>query len=157
MADPILTQNKNPLTVSDGFRLIFQRAPNVEFFLQEISLPGVSVNEVAIARPHLNAYVPGDKLVFEPLSVQVLVSEDMDNYKEIFEWLQTSVVENDTPKKYSDITLYVLTSKNNPNKRIIFKNAFPISIGAINFSVKESEIVYGTIDMSFRYDYFTFE
>lgn len=155
--ESVLTLNKNPLVTSGGYKIVFDRAPNVTFFAQAVNIPGISVNEVAIARPQINAYVPGDKLIYEPLTLTVLLTEDLDNYKEIYTWLYQSVMENNSSKQYSDITIFSLTSKNNPNKEVVFKNAFPVSLGAVNFTVQETDTVYGQVDMTFRYDYFTFD
>lgn len=152
-----LTKNLNPLATSDGFKITFHRAPNVEYFLQSFSIPSMSVNETVVLRPQRDAHVPGDKLVYEPFTVTMLVSEDMDNFKEVYNWLEKSVMTNNSNELYDDVTVHVLTSKNNPNKKIIFHNTFPISIGNLAFSVQEAEVVYGTVDVTFRYDYFTFE
>jgi hypothetical protein len=152
-----LTKNLNPLATSDGFKMTFHRAPNVEYFLQSFSIPTITVNETPVVRPQRDAYFPGDKLSYEPLTVTMLISEDMDNFKEIYDWLEKSVTTNNSSDMYDDITAHILTSKNNPNKKIIFHNAFPTSLGNINFSVQEADIVYGTVDATFRYDYFTFE
>lgn len=152
-----LTKNLNPLTTSDGFRITFHRAPNVQYLLQSFSIPSITVNENTVLRPQRDAHFPGDKLAYDPLTITMMVSEDMDNFKEIYEWLEKSVTANNSSEMYDDITAHILTSKNNPNKKIIFRNAFPTSIGNIQFSVQESEVVYGTVDVTFRYDYFTFE
>ena len=40
---------------------------------------------------------------------------------------------------------------------MFFKNVFPTSIGNISFNVAEADVVYATVDVTFRYDYFTFE
>ncbi len=153
----VLTRNRNPLPTSDGFKITFHRAPNVEYFLQSFTIPTINVNETTIARPQRDAHVSGDKLMYDPFTVTMLVSEDMDNFKEIYSWLEKSVMSNNSSELYDDVTVHILTSKNNPNKRIIFRNTFPISIGNLSFSVQEAEIVYGTVDVTFRYDYFTFE
>lgn len=152
-----LTNNLNPLAVADGFKMTFHRAPNVEYFLQSFSIPSVTVNETTVVRPQRDAHFPGDKLSYDPLTVTMMVSEDMDNFKEIYEWLHKSVMANNSSEMYDDITAHILSSKNNPNKKIIFRNAFPTSIGNISFSVQETDAVYGTVDVTFRYDYFTFE
>ncbi len=153
----VLTKNRNPLPTSDGFKITFHRAPNVEYFLQSFTIPTINVNETVIARPQRDAHVPGDKLFYDPFTVTMLVSEDMDNFKEIYTWLEKCVMTNNSSELFDDVTVHILTSKNNPNKRIIFRNTFPISIGNLSFSVQEAEIVYGTVDVTFRYDYFTFE
>jgi hypothetical protein len=152
-----LTRNKNPLVVSDGFKMIFARAPNVQYFLQTFSVPSVTVNEAVIPHGKYNAYLPGDRIEYEPLTITMLVSEDMDNFKEIYDWLNRNINLNSQQDKFDDMTIYILTSKNNPNKKMFFKNVFPTSIGNISFNVAEADIVYATVDVTFRYDYFTFE
>jgi hypothetical protein len=152
-----LTSNKNPLVVSDGFKMIFARAPNVQYFLQTFSVPSVTVNEAVIPYGKYNAYLPGDRIEYEPLTITMLVSEDMDNFKEIYDWLNRLITMNTQQDKFDDMTIYILTSKNNPNKQMFFKNVFPTSIGNISFNVAEADVVYATVDVTFRYDYFTFE
>lgn len=152
-----ITSNKNPLVISDGFRMVFSRAPNVQYFLQGFSVPSVTVNETVIPRGKQNVYAPGDAIVFDPLTITMMVSEDMDNFKEIFDWLYRNINSNNAEDKYDDLTIYILTSKNNPNKKMIFRNVFPTSIGNIAFTVQEADVVYASVDVTFRYDYFTFE
>jgi hypothetical protein len=146
-----VTINKNPLAVSDGFKMVFKRAPNVSYFCQNFAMPSVTANEVIIGRPKFDAHVPGDKLQFDPLTVTMLVAENMENYVEIFNWMM-----NNPNNEVDDITLYILSSKNNVNRTIVFKNAFPTNIGSINFNVQDSDITYAQVDVTFRYDYFTF-
>lgn len=151
------TSNKNPLAVSDGFRMVFQKAPNTSYFCQNFIMPSVTVQETLVARPQTDAYFPGDKIQFEPLNVTMLVAENMENYAEIYDWLNRSVKTLNSEDKYDDITVYILSSKNNPNAIIRFHNAFPTNIGSISFSVQDADITYAQVDVTFRYDYFTFE
>ena len=152
-----VTGNKNFLVTSNGFRMIFARAPNVAYFLQTFSVPTVSVAETPVSRGKQTAYFPGDHISFEPLTVTMLVSEDMDNFKEIYDWLWRNINANQMQDKFDDLTIYILNSKNNVNKTLIFKNAFPTSMSNINFTVTDADVVYATIDVTFRYDEFTFE
>jgi hypothetical protein len=150
-----ITSNKNPLAVSDGFRMVFARAPNVSYFCQNFIMPGISVNEVTIARPQNDAYVPGDKIMVDPLNITMLVAENMENYVEIFDWLQRAVKTDNAADKFDDILVYILSSKNNVNKMVTFHNAFPTSLGSINFNVQDADITYAQVDVTFRFDYMT--
>ena len=152
-----VTQNKNPLVITDGFKMVFRRAPNVIYFLQNFTLPGITVGEVTIGRSQQNVYVPGDRIVYEQFIASMLVAEDMDNWKEVHDWLQRSVKSDNSADKYDDITVFVLTSKGNVNKTISFKNAFPTSIGGVVFNTAEADATFGMVDVTFRYDYYTFE
>lgn len=144
-----LTTNKNPLAIN-GFRMVFNRAPNTSYFCQNFILPSIINNEMLVARPRIDAYYPGDKVVFDELTVTMLVTEDLENYIEIYDWLLAQ--DNST----DDLTIHMLTSKNNMNRTVRFVNAFPTNIGSISFSVQESDITYAQVDVTFRYDYFTF-
>jgi hypothetical protein len=152
-----VTENKNFLVTSNGFRMVFARAPNVAYFLQTFSVPTVSVNETPVARGKQIAYFPGDFIQFEPLTVTMLVAEDMNNFKEIYDWLYRNINANHMTDKFDDLTIYILNSKNNVNKTLVFKNAFPTSMSNINFTVTDADVVYATVDITFRYDEFTFE
>jgi len=119
-------------------------------------MPSVTVNETVVNRPQTDVYVPGDKIVYEPMSITMLVAENMENYVEVFEWLQRSVNTNNSADKYDDITVYILSSKNNASGAVTFRNAFPTSLGSIAFNVQDADISYAQVDVTFRYDYFTF-
>ena len=112
-------------------------------------MPSMAMTEATIARPKIDAYVPGDKITFDPLSITMLVAEDMENYEEIYNWMlaDQNIVD--------DISIYLLTSKKNSNKFVTFKNAFPTNIGSITFNVQDTDVTYAQLDVTFRYDYFT--
>jgi T4-like virus tail tube protein gp19 len=152
-----ITSNKNPLAISDGFRMVFHRAPNVSYFCQNFIMPSVTVQETLVARPQNDVYYPGDKIQYEPLTVTMLVAENMENYMEVIDWLNRSVKSLNSEDKYDDVTVYILSSKNNANAKVVFHNAFPTNIGSISFNVQDADITYAQVDVTFRYDYFTFE
>ena len=149
------TSNKNPLAVSDGFRMVFHRAPNTSYFCQNFVMPSVTVNETVVNRPVNDVYFPGDKISAEALNVTMLVAENMENYFEIYNWLDRSVKTNNAADKYDDVTVYILSSKNNVNVGVTFHNAFPTSLGSIAFNVQDADISYAQVDVTFRFDYFT--
>ena len=145
-----VTNNKNPLAISDGFRMVFHSAPNTSYFCQNFVLPSVINGETTVSRPLVDAHFPGPKTSYDPLTITMLVAENMENYVEIFNWIISG-------NRTDDITVYILSSKNNVNKTVTFKNAFPTSIGSISFNVQDADITYAQVDVTFRYDYFTFE
>ena len=80
----MITANKNPLLLTGGFKMVIERSPNTAYFLKTWSMPNVTNAEATIARPQADAYVPGAKLSYEPLECSMIISEDMDNYFEIY-------------------------------------------------------------------------
>ena len=150
-----ITTNKNPLAISDGFRMVFHKAPNTSYFCQNFIMPTVNIGEVEVNRPQGTVYYPGEKVQYEQLSVTMLVAENMENYFEIYNWMKAASLENHNKDKFDDITVYILSSKNNANVGVTFHNAFPTSIGSINFNVQDADISYAQVDVTFRFDYFT--
>jgi len=55
---------------------------------------------------------------------------------------------------YTDITMTILTSKNNPITNVFIYDAFPISLGNIEYSQQESDTMYATCEASFAYSWF---
>ena len=51
----------------------------------------------------LDAYFPNDKVTFDTLDVTFLVDEDLENFKEIYDWMDAIVLVHD-PSSYSTLT-----------------------------------------------------
>lgn len=165
-----LTDNKNFLSPL-GFRLILQRAPNVEYFCQGASLPSINMNPAMQASPLLSIPRAGDKINYEPLSLRFRLSENMDNYFELYNWM-IGLGHPNKLKQYDDLytegippevgrgivsdgTIIVLSSHANGNIRLNFENLFPVSLSPLQFDVTESDVEYLECDVSFNYTLFT--
>ena len=55
---------------------------------------------------------------------------------------------------YTDITMTILTSKNNPIANVFIYDAFPISLGNIEYSQQETDTSYAVCEASFAYSWF---
>ena len=55
---------------------------------------------------------------------------------------------------YTDIQMTVLTSKNNPIANVKIFNAFPVSLGNVEYSQQETDTDYATCEVSFAYSWF---
>lgn len=150
-----LTLNKNFLS-PNGFRLTIhsQQFSNVEYFCINSPLPAISANEVNLPfRNRQNAY-PGEKIQYSPLDIRYQVTENMDNYIELFNWM---VANSQTEEVHQyDITLHILSSSNNVVRQIKFADAFPVSLGAIDFHTQNTDVEYVVGDASFMYSHFEF-
>ena len=58
---------------------------------------------------------------------------------------------------YSDIELFILSSKNNPLVKIQMFESFPTSLTAIEYSQQETDTTYAECTCTFAYTYFTIE
>jgi hypothetical protein len=161
-----LTANKNFLSPL-GFRFTLARAPSLEYFCQQASIPSISMGEAQQFTVHTTIPHPGDKITYEPLTLQFSVDEDMANYLELYNWIvglghpqdfsQYKELYETNESIFSDGSLVVLTSNNNGNFRIAFQNMFPLSLSTLTFDVTQSDVEYLTADVTFRYRLFTIE
>ena len=58
---------------------------------------------------------------------------------------------------YSDIILYILSSKNNPVARITMFESFPVNLTNIEYSQQETDTSYAECTATFTYSFFTME
>ncbi len=170
--------NKSILN-KNNFKLLIDKLPTVEYFVQSVNIPGLSFTEVEFgAGVGLDAFFPGDKVTFDNLEVTFLVDEDLENFKEVYDWIGAIVpihdsgdfskwtdskstrgilasIDNDL-NQYSQITLVTNTNKNIPNKYFRFYDCFPTALGGMELKSGESgEAV--TCTVTFRFTYYDIE
>ena len=88
MADP---SSQQP-TVYDyatptQWRLAFNRTPKTTWFCTTANIPGITLGEAQYPTPMADVIISGDKLTFETLNITFLVDEELQNYRELWEWL----------------------------------------------------------------------
>ncbi len=69
------------------FRFKIAKLPQVEFFIQTVNLPGISIGEATVPTPLYDYPVPGDEISFQSLDISFLVDENLNNYKELHDWI----------------------------------------------------------------------
>ena len=69
------------------FKMIINQLPKVEFFITAANVPGISLGETIFPTPLKQIPMQGDEVTFENLSISFLVDENLENYKELHDWL----------------------------------------------------------------------
>ena len=69
------------------FRLVINQLPKVQFFTTAANLPGINLGEAVFPTPLRQIPIQGDDITFENLSISFLVDENLENYKELHDWL----------------------------------------------------------------------
>ena len=161
-----------------GFKLILTKTLKVDFLCQSANIPQISMG-TAIQPSYLKDIpVPGDKVLYDDLSVRFLVDEKMENYLAIYKWItglgypenlgqynqlkkddirtDASVTDDADPRyfEFSDATLQVLNSNYRPSVLVNFKDAFPTSLSTLDFDVTTRDYNYFTAEVSFKYTIF---
>jgi hypothetical protein len=69
------------------FRFKMSKLPQVEFFVQTANIPGISLGSTNQETPLKDIAGAGDKVNYQTLDVSFLVDENLNNYKEIHDWI----------------------------------------------------------------------
>ena len=162
-----------------GFKLILTKTPKVDFLCQSANIPQISMG-TAIQPSYLKDIpVPGDKVLYDDLTVRFLVDEKMENYLAIYKWItglgypeslgqfkqlrtddirtNASASDEGDPRyfEFSDATLQILNSNYKPSVLVNFKDAFPVSLSTLEFDVADRDYSYFTANVTFKYTIFT--
>lgn len=145
-----------------GFRFTLKRLPNVSFYVQGATVPGMSMSPTVVSTPFKSIQLAGDKLQHELFSVTVRLDEYMDSYNEIFDWMvkltknesydQYRQLKQSDDGVYSDASLIILDSRGNPSLEVTFKDVFPVSLGTINFDTTQTDVNYVTCEITFEHN-----
>ena len=151
-----------------GFKFQLNNFPEVNYFCQSATLPGISISSINVPTPLKAIDLAGDEVTYEELSIKFIVDENMKNWLSIYDWIiGLGFPTKEGQEKYAklaiaselttDATLTVLTSNMNPQINFVFKECFPLSLTSIAFDSGGTDIDYVTADVSFRYDVYTVE
>ncbi|CAB4141181.1 hypothetical protein UFOVP410_20 [uncultured Caudovirales phage] len=179
-------QNRNfqsPLNYD--FRV--DKLTDFNFFVQKVNIPSIDlpIASNAGANPFTKIPYPGDHISFGDLSVDFKVSEGLYNWYEIFSWMESlgytqrqkqfgdlrqgrnkdlngKVIEPTIVRKaqgniYGQATLIINSSQNNPAVKINFVDIHPVNLSEISLDTRDTDVMYVTSTVSFKYDYFTVE
>lgn len=155
-----------------GYKLLLSRAPTVEFMVQRITLPSLSLPVVQQPTPFIKYPRPGDQLEFGQLTVTFKVNENLDNYLEVYNWLialgkpesfDQYTLQNRPYKSVneqedtvaSDITVTFLTSAMNGNVEFTMRDCFPTNLSDLEVDSTVSDIEYITATATFAVRDFT--
>ena len=165
----------------NGFRFQIHNIPNVSYFCQSANIPDITLGEVQTPTPLVDYFTPGEKVNFGVLNIRFLIQEDMTNYKELYNWLiglgnpekteqYTNFIQSQNYRfplaneraveqlaPFSDASLFVLDSNNNPQLRIVFEDSFPIALGGLDFDISSGSTEYFQGIASFRYRQYKIE
>ena len=159
--------NKNFLSPI-GFLFLLDRAKKTTFLCQKANIPAFTTGNIEIPTRGFVTIPVESTASYEDLTIEFIVDEDLRNYMEIHNWMralstpgeyedrynwnqENSVRGTGNDPRFSDATLQVLTSKENPNFKITFQDMFPVELSTLNFDATSEDIQYFTADVTFKY------
>ena len=177
--------NNNPNELDylrpNAFKFQIHNIPNTSYFGQAANIPEMNLPPAIRPSPLVDIGQPGDKIEFGNLMIRFLIQEDMKNYKELYDWLVGLGFPKDhkqfaeygqtqeyrfpdiDPQKqkslaqFSDASLTLLDSNNNPKIIFRFTDAFPISLQGLDFEISTGQTDYMIGVAFFKYSYYDIE
>jgi len=151
----MVTSNKNLLSLT-GFKLQISGNDyrNTEYFAVSATLPSINLPEIELHYRNQHGFLPGEKIQYDPISIRIAVDEELKVYDELYQWILTNAKSKTLDVR--EMSLVFLTSHNNVSRVMRFTNAFPTSVGSVEFNTQMSDVEYAYVDVSFRYDRFEF-
>jgi len=147
--------NKNFLSPL-GFKFTIKKTPHVNYFVQSVNLPSVTLGSTAMPTPHLRIPVAGDHITYGDLTITFKVDEAMANYLELYNWIKAigkpeSYDQYNADEVYSDATLTVLSSAMNAKYNVVFVDIFPVDLGGFTFLTTAGDVDYIESIVTFKY------
>lgn len=156
------------------FLLTFSRLPNMQYFCQSVSIPGISMSEAVITNPFVDIYSPGEKPIYDLLNVTFFVDEELKTWLEIHDWIRAMTfpvsfddykqlpklsknVSRENFPQFSDASVTLFSSSNVPYYKIKFYDCFPTTLSTFIMNVSDSPDTIISADATFRYNYYDIE
>jgi hypothetical protein len=159
------------------FRFVIDALPDVSFFVQAVTLPGVSVPVADRATPFTKIPEVGDHLAYDPLTVTYTIDRGMQSYRSLLWWLQGYGF----PQSYDEVAAFraarlAVVPFGRPSARELektnavlsvlqpdtdeiltefqFIDLFPTGIGSLDFSTTDGDVVALKTTATFAYTEF---
>ena len=138
--------------------------PQVNYFCQRVNLPGFgAASNVEQPTRFSNIKLPETKVTFNNLEVTFLVDKNLNNWREIQEWMKriylvkdhTQILPN-AKDHVSSANLILLNSAMNPNIQIQIKDIFPVSLSGLDFDSSVTDLTPFTATATFAYTTYEF-
>lgn len=135
-------------------KMSIEKLSDIDFFVTTVTIPGFNVGEVIQRGINKAIPRPGNTLEKDPLTVQFLLDEDMNNWLAIYEWMTGMTFPIDFEQSrtwikkqkdagvqdyYSNITIFLLKNSMRPNLALTFHNAFPTNLDGFDMTVAGSD------------------
>ena len=159
---------KNFLT-PNKFKLQIKKLPNFEQYVQRVSFPSITVGpSQGLPNPFQKIQVPGEHMSFAQISADFKVDGDMENYFEIFDWME-GLGKPTNYEQYADLvaknrdgegpqvdgSLLILNSQSEISRTVKFYDLWPTELSGFDLDYTLEDVEYVTATVSFIYRQYT--
>jgi hypothetical protein len=130
------------------FSLVFDKIPETIFWCQGVVVPSLTLGTAISENPYAQIKHPGEKLIFGPLEVSVLLDKEWKTYKELSNWMgdiSTTKFNHGTTSQaqliLGDVVYY-------------FDDLFPTSLSPISLNINVTDASPIVFEVSFDFTSF---
>tara|TARA_R110002051_G_scaffold313396_1_gene389457 strand:- start:503 stop:1021 length:519 start_codon:yes stop_codon:yes gene_type:complete len=155
------------LLTANQFKFNTARLPILSEYVIGVNIPSIEFVSAELATAFgVNIPTATGKYIFEDLTVSFLVDEEIESWREIYEWMIRLGPMNDASEEimynncYDSTTvgeLTVLNSAYKPKFRYKFYNMFPISLTGFSFTTTAADSIQLQSAATFRFSYYDIE
>lgn len=146
--------NRNP-ALAVNFLLEIPLAKELNYFVQTVDVPGLTMAGVETPYRNVQANVPSNRIDYDQLNLTFIVDENWANWNYVFEWMKRIRTGNSAiSDTMTDVTLNLVNSNKNLNKIMIFRGAYPTLLGTLPLDSTVVDSNPLVCSLSFRYQDF---
>jgi hypothetical protein len=152
------------------FAFTIKKLPQVNFYVQSLVLPSITVQPNMQPTPFVKLPIPGDHVDYGEVQITFKVDEDMANYLEIFNWLTAigfpenfgqykALADKDARQNVggtdgimTDGTIIIYNSASNVNMQVKLINMFPTGLMDLLFDLKQVDVDYIEATATFAFE-----
>lgn len=150
----------NNLNYVTGTRaiVVIPDALNTSLTAVRWNVPGISLPAARFPTPFADKPVHGDKLEPEQLRLDFIVTENLENWLEVYNWLialgapEQKDIQYKEPKAYTDVVVTVFSSHNNPIQRFRYIDCVPTYLGGIDYDTQEGDTTFKHANLVLEYE-----
>ena len=143
-----------------NFQIVLANRVNLEFFVQEVAIPGFQIGELPVNHWTQNESRPGDSTTWDHLQLTILCDEDLTAFKDVYNHL---ILEKNPEDGFLEINrtvfdakLLLTTNKSNVQHCITFKYAWIMAVGELQLITSSTEDEQLTFTVEIPYAYYEF-
>jgi hypothetical protein len=167
-ANPLSPINRQPTSTNYLYQTFYKfqmrRLPKVNYFMQKVSLPDfASGGPIEQPTRFVPVKHPSKNVSFDNLTIEFLVDENLENWRELYDWMRTIYLvddyknfESETSTHFTEGSILLLNSAMNVNKEIRFHNLLPISLSGIDFDSTDTDLSPRIATATFAFDFYEF-
>ena len=167
-ASPLSPVNRQPTSTNYLYQTFYKfqmrRLPKVNYFMQKVSLPDfASGGPIEQPTRFVSVKHPSKNVSFDNLTIEFLVDENLENWRELYDWMRTIYLvddyknfESETSTHFTEGSILLLNSAMNVNKEIRFHNLLPISLSGIDFDSTDTDLSPRIATATFAFDFYEF-